>query len=300
MIAVLKEKNEVGFEWLDSSSPTKSELNEVAAKYGLHKRLVEDSLQPEHLPKYEMIGEVQFIILRLINPKASKEADTIQELTDKIAVFIGKNFIITIHRMEYDFLHDIKVKYVDTDKCHTPYQVLFRIISMGILTYEAPIANLVMEIDFYEPQIFLQKRMPTLLKNLYYIKRKASVIDHVFDLSQTILENLKGKISTPNLNHLKDTFLRLQTNTQQINDNVSNLLNIYISLSSQRTNEVVRVLTLFSVFFMPLTFIVGIYGMNFDVMPELRWPFGYLSVMVLMGLITISIYIWFKRKGWLH
>ena len=76
-------------------------------------------------------------------------------------------------------------------------------------------------------------------------------------------------------------------------------MNIYISLSSQKTNEVMRVLTVFSVFFMPLTFIVGVYGMNFDFMPELRLKWGYPGVMLLMGFITFSIYVWFRRNGWL-
>jgi len=298
MITTLKEKSEAGYEWIDITNPAKPELNEVAVKYGLHKALVEDSLQPEHLPKYEMIGDVQFAILRVFSAKAGEKADTIQEVTDKIAVFIGNDFIITIHRREYDFLHAIKERYVETGKCPTPYQLLFRIISMAISTYEAPIAALIKELNYYEPKIFLQEKTPSLLKKLYFIKRKASVMDYVFDLSKTILDNLKGKISAPNLNHLKDEMLRLQTNTEQITENVGNLLNIYISLSSQRTNEVVRVLTVFSVFFMPLTFIVGVYGMNFENMPELGWRYGYLYVMLLIVTLAISIYIWFKRKGW--
>ncbi len=170
---------------------------------------------------------------------------------------------------------------------------------MAISTYDAPLADLVKELDYHEPKIFLQRKTPSLLKHLYYIKRKASVMDYIFDLSKSILENLKGKIAAPHFNHLKDEFLRLQTSTKQIIDNVGNLLNIYISLSSQRTNEVVRVLTLFSVFFMPLTFIAGIYGMNFDFMPELRWQYGYLYSMLFMAFITLTIYLWFREKGWL-
>jgi len=77
------------------------------------------------------------------------------------------------------------------------------------------------------------------------------------------------------------------------------LLNVYFSASSQRTNDTMRILTIFSVFFMPLTFIVGIYGMNFKFMPELEWKKGYPAVMILMGIITLLIYIWFKRKKWL-
>jgi magnesium transporter len=72
-----------------------------------------------------------------------------------------------------------------------------------------------------------------------------------------------------------------------------------MSFSAQRTNDVMRVLTLFSVFFMPLTFIVGIYGMNFEYMPELTKTWGYPAVLILMGLIALMIYTWFKRKKWL-
>jgi len=237
--------------------------------------------------------------LRVYSSAAKKEADTIQEVTDKIAVFFGANFLITIHRREYPFLEEIKNRYVDTGKCATPFQLLFRIIHAAITSYNTPIAELAKELDFFEPKIFLQEKTPSLLKNLYYIKRKASVMDFIFDLTRSILENLKGKIASTHFNQLKDEILRLQTNTKHVVDNVANLLNIYISLSSQRTNEVVRVLTVFSVFFMPLTFIVGIYGMNFDVMPELRWSYGYLYVITFMVFVTFLIYLWFKKKGWL-
>lgn len=299
MITILKEKNEYNYEWIDITSPEKGELNDIAIKYDLHKALVEDSLQPEHLPKFEMVGDTQFVILRVYSSIAPKDADTIQGLTDKIAVFFGTNFIITIHRRDYDFLHEIKAKYVDTKKSTTPYHLLFRIIYASLSSYEIPTAELARELDIYEPKVFLQEKTQSLLKNLYYIKRKASVIDYILELSRSIIENLKGKIASTHFSQLKDEMLRLQSKTKHVIENVANLLNIYISLSSQRTNEVVRVLTIFSVFFMPLTFIVGIYGMNFEFMPELRWHYGYAFTLGLMVFITIAIYLWFKRKGWL-
>lgn len=91
----------------------------------------------------------------------------------------------------------------------------------------------------------------------------------------------------------------MQTLYNQILESVNNLLNLTVSLAAQRTNDVMRVLTVFSVFFMPLTFIVGIYGMNFDFMPELRQKWGYPGVMILMAVVTGIIYTWFKRKKWL-
>ena len=298
-MTVFKEKKEAGFEWIDVINPTKIELSEIATKYGLPPALVEDCLQPGHLPKYEMVGDNPFVILRAFNENAPQDADTIQDVTNKIAVFLGSNFIITIHRPAFDFLDKIKTDYLDSEKSTRPDHILFRIFAKVIATYDAPLAALVRDIDVCEPKIFLEKKSSTLLKNLYYIKRRATVMGHIFELSKSIHENLKGKIASTHFNHLKDEFLRLQTGTRQIVDNASNLLNIYISLSTQRTSEVMRVLTVFSVFFMPLTFIAGIYGMNFDFMPELRWQFGYGFSVLLMVIVTLTIYFWFRRKGWL-
>jgi len=98
---------------------------------------------------------------------------------------------------------------------------------------------------------------------------------------------------------MKDQYLKMLTLYSQVLDDVTNLMNLYMSLSAKRTNEVMRVLTVFSVFFMPLTFIVGVYGMNFKFMPELDWRLGYPLVMIFMAIVTIIIYFWFKRKKWL-
>lgn len=299
MTNIFREKGKGEYDWIDLTQPTKAELNEVATRYGLHAALVEDCLQPDHLPKHEVVGDNQFVILRAFNESATEEADTIQEVTDKIAVFFGSEFIVTVHRPEFPFLLEIKNDFVDTGKCPSPYHVLFRLFAHVITTYDKPLSALMREIDLYEPKIFLQRKTPDLLKDLYYMKRRATVMDNVFELSKIIHENLKGKISALQYNHLKDEFVRLQTSTRQVVDNVTNLLNIYISLSAQRTGEVMRVLTVFSVFFMPLTFIVGIYGMNFDHMPELRWQYGYFYAILFMVGVTLSIYLWFRRKGWM-
>ncbi|MOA22565.1 Magnesium transport protein CorA [compost metagenome] len=93
--------------------------------------------------------------------------------------------------------------------------------------------------------------------------------------------------------------LEVEITTEQVIDSANNLLSVYISLASQKTNEVMRVLTIFSVFFMPLTFIVGVYGMNFENMPEIKSPHGYAITWVVMGIVTIIVYFWFKRKKWL-
>ena len=115
-----------------------------------------------------------------------------------------------------------------------------------------------------------------------------------------MLDNLnREQKHDPYIQDVYDMYLRLLTMYEEVDNGTNNLLNIYIGLASHRTNEIVRVLTIFSVFFMPLTFIVGIYGMNFKYMPELEMRGAYPITMLAMFLITIAIYIWFRKKEWL-
>jgi magnesium transporter len=298
MITTFKEKGE-SFEWIDVLYPSPEELKEVGEKYNLHPNSVQDCLQPEHLPKFELIGNVEFIITRVYDHTSHKEADTIQGLTRKVAIFYSNDFIITIHRNKQPFLEDLRED-MQLGKTTNTFELVTEIVYGGLHSYETPVNQLAGELDYYESKIFLKNKIPMLMKNLYHLKRKASVISRVFTLSRSILDKLTHHHqNNPSLQDVKDLHLRIDTMNNEVQENVNHLMNTYISLSSQKTNEVMRVLTVFSVFFMPLTFIVGIYGMNFDFMPELRQSWGYPAVLLLMVSITLVIYQWFKRKGWL-
>ncbi len=301
MLQKLAEANQFGFEWLDIVDPQPQELQDIAVQYQLHASSVKDCLQPGHLPKYELIGDKAFIIVRLYTPEVTQEeADTIQELTNKVAIFYTDGFVITIHRKALVFVDDLKKDLIDTGKCRGAFHLLNRVVRGALLTYEAPADQLSRELDFYEDRIFLKDKMPPVLKGLYYLRRKIDLIRRMLILTRDVIENIDDPAeNNPNTRDTRDLFVRLQTIYDTLSDNTNQLLNIYFSLSSQRTNEVIRVLTIFSVFFMPLTFIAGIYGMNFEFMPELRLKWGYPGAIGLMFVITLGIYFWFKRKGWL-
>jgi len=139
-----------------------------------------------------------------------------------------------------------------------------------------------------------------LTNGMYWLKRKAEVSKRVLNLSKIVLDNLSRENQhDPYIQDIQDMYLRLLTMYEEIDNSTNNLLTIHIGLASQRTNEVMRVLTIFSVFFLPLTFIVGIYGMNFRYMPELESHYGYPLAMLVMLIITLGIYFWFKKKEWL-
>jgi magnesium transporter len=288
------------FRWLDIVNPSLEELQNVAAEFSLHPTSVQDCLDPDHLPKVEEFEHFLFIITRIFDQEQKSDADTIQEVSRKIAIFCGKDFIITIHRSEQPFLKILHEKNVLQNKCKNVMHLLYLIMNKVIQSYEQTEDLLAAEIDLYESKIFLKSRVPKLLKSLYQIKRKSSVISRILFLSKSIVHKLQeGERRDPLYRDVLDNFIQIETGYDQINEQINNLLSLYLSISAQRTNEVIRVLTIFSVFFMPLTFIVGIYGMNFKVMPEIDWQYGYAYAIVLMVTVTLAIYFWFKRKGWL-
>lgn len=288
------------FTWLDLNDPSPEELDGVAQQYGLYHTVIKDSLEPDHLPKFETIGEVNFIITRIYNPDKDTDADTIQELSNKIAIFYGKDFIITVHRRAQPVLQQIKERFVDSGHCQTTAELTIRIVRWVLNSYIEPGLALATQLDDYESALFLGNPTKQVLQQLYYLKRKASSAKRILTLTEDILHSLqRSEGPSPVLQDTQDLHLKARTIYEQLEEAATHLLNIYLSMASQRTNGVMRVLTIFSAFFLPLTFIAGIYGMNFVHMPELGWSMGYPAVLLLMVVIALGIYIWFTRKGWL-
>jgi magnesium transporter len=297
---MIREFANTTFKWIDVLGPTPEELQQLAVQHGIHEAFITDALQPEHLPKYEPVGNTSFFILRYYSADTNSAVDTIQGLTNKIAIFQTENLVITIHRLNVEFINDLKINLVDTGQCKGIFHLLNRVIKSVLQTYEAPALSLSKDIDYFESQIFLAHTTPIPLKSIYHVKRKIEVSRRLLILSKDILEQIDDpEHHDPNTRDTRDLYVRMVTLFESMSENTNHLLTLYFSISAQRTNEVIRVLTLFSVFFMPLTFIVGIYGMNFDWMPELRWEVGYPAVLILMMGVTLLIYAWFRKKGWL-
>jgi magnesium transporter len=302
MITNLASGNGCNYEWVDITNPSKQELEEIAKVYGLHKSSVHDCLQPGHLPKYERFKDYTFIITRVYHSDNEREADTVQEITNKIAIFISDAFIITIHSKAWPPAAEISKEYVASGACINPYHVLNEIVKSNLLSYDAPGIKLTHSLELYETEVFLadHHRQIPFLKGLYFIKRKIDVIRRMLLLTYDIID----QIDPPNSSNaytrdIRDLYIKQKSLYDSLSENANHLLNVYFQVSAQKTNEIIRVLTIFSVFFMPLTFIVGIYGMNFHFMPELGWKHGYLFIWIVMALVVVANYIWFRKKKWL-
>ncbi|MBX3021829.1 MAG: hypothetical protein KF799_09155 [Bdellovibrionales bacterium] len=301
------------FEWLDVANPTSEVLNKLAEQYQLHPTSVQDCLQPEHLPKFEMIEDVGFVVLRAYDPDCAKEADSVQELTRKIAIFYSERFVISIHRQDQPFMTALLEKWKKrkiNDPVLTPEHVLIDILNEVVLSYQSPIMSCLGAIELFEAEIFHTSTQRKFRINKgYYVKRKVSVFKHMLRATREpvnrILVNAEA-ILVPHFQNISEQIDQQSYYASDIEDSMNSLLNLHVSLqgqrtneASRRTNEVMRVLTIFSCFFLPINFIASIYGMNFEHMPEIKDPFGYWYALAFMATVSLVIFMWFRRKGWL-
>ena len=294
------EKN--GFEWVDVSDPAEAELREVARTYNIHPTSVQDCLEPEHLPKVERIEGILFIIFRIFEEKSRWQENTVRQLTRKIAIFSGENFIVTVHRQDPSFLKPAIEKAEPKDgQPVTQTRLLLNLLHFCIRTYDQPIKELADKMEIIENHMFEARSKVSLIQQLYLLKRKASVYAKMLEMMDQILPELQqdAQKNKPLFQDTRELSRRVYFRATHMSDNISNTINLHISLQSYKANEVMRILTIFSVFFLPATFIVGIYGMNFHFMPELAETWGYPAVMIFILLVSVVIFIWFKRKKWL-
>lgn len=301
MVQKLAAEGALNYEWIDLLDPSEEDLRQVAQQYGLHEASVTDAMQADHIPKYERVKDYTFIILRIYSPEEhNDEADTVKELTNKITIFITETYIITIHRKPWQVLERISTELVKKGECRKSTHVLNEIVKAGLLTFDEPGRRLTKHIEHFEEHIFLKNRRSPVLRGLYFMKRRVDVLRRILMLSFDIIENIDppggGNAYTRDT---RDLYIKQQSLFDSLFENTNHLLNIYFNISAHKTNEIIRVLTIFSVFFLPLTFIAGIYGMNFEFMPELKWKQGYPGAILLMVAVTLLIYAWFKRKKWL-
>ncbi|HSN47773.1 MAG TPA: CorA family divalent cation transporter [Flavobacterium sp.] len=279
------------FAWTDICQPDRATLDKIAEQYNLDVFQIIDSLEHGHLPKFEKQPNYNFLILRAFTSTIEEGATSINELSNKIAFFYNDNKIISVHRSRFDFLENIDKEFAKTE------DLLLYFIHKMVETYQLPLQELDDHIEEFEKTIFLQNYSNVSLEDLYFLKTQTRITKKLLQLFQNVTNQIE--VSEPNstaLQDIKDSLLNLILNYDEVLENANSLLNTYHSVNSQKSNDVMKLLTIFSAFFLPLTFVAGIYGMNFENMPELEWHFGYFTTLGVMAIIAIIIFLWFKRK----
>lgn len=306
MLRTVVECDEPRFSWLDLVEPSRRDLEEVALRYGLTATAVQDCLDPEHLPKFERFNGTTFAILRAQDERADPTADTVQALTRKVAIFWGEEFLITIHRKDQPYLTAVMEHWRGRvlhgrERMGIVAELLVDITNAVVLSYEAPLVQSETLVDGFEAKLMSEHDVADLLRDMYHMKRRLALSKRLLWRTMSITARLPsfGERTGPLMQDLRENAESMHFYAEELLEDINNLLHMQLALAAHRTNEVMQVLTVFSAFFLPLTFIVGIYGMNFEHMPELPQRYGYLVIWGVMVLVSLLIWRWFRRRGWL-
>lgn len=297
--------------WTDLEASSEDAVNELR-KFGIPESLIEAALAPGGVPRIETEGDFSLVLLRVFDAEADKRAANAREMTRKIGIFILPNRIITVHRFELPQIPElarlVSEGNSDPSKILTREQVFTLVVNRLIDTYVNALNRGEDLFDALEESVFLSTGKSFRVREAYFLKRRLNILRKMMQMTGETLEALA---QVPNWNPGRKSLLRrrIQRTLQSTDfflEGMGQLLQLHVSLvsqktneASQRTNEVMRVLTVFSAFFLPLSFVAGVYGMNFENMPELRHRRGYYAVLSFMLLVAAGIWYWFRKRGWL-
>ncbi len=287
-------------EWVDVEAPTQEDLKFIHERYEINNLLLEDTMDPNHLPKYEEDGNVKFYLLRESTELERKNLNTISDISTKIGIFLIDNTIITIHRMKTKSIVETKKRLSLSKDETTPQNIALMMALLIMKSFDDESVSLLETMDNIENEIFLKNTNHTnQIRRLYKLKRKSGLNSRVLTISTDAIDKFKLLgLQDSEVVDLKDKHKDVVADFDHLNIQITNLIGMFLALSDQKANQVMKVLAIYSVYFLPITFIAGVYGMNFDNMPELHNKYGYFITIGIMALVVICTFIYARRKQW--
>ena len=307
------------FAWIGMLRPDEEEIRAVAKEFNLHSLAVEDTVNAHQRPKLEQYGDVLFVVLR-----PARYVDKIEEVEiGEVHLFLGPDFVITVRHAAEPDLGEVRTRLeADPELLRQgPNAVLYAVLDKVVDDYGPVMDGLQTDIDEIEVQVF--DGDPGVSRRIYQLSREVidfqRAVDPLADLLDALRATLKQRAEGTdlelrrNLRDVADHATRVIERLAGFRELLTNILQVNATLVGQRQNEemarmteagfeqneqVKRISSWAAIFFAP-SFIASVYGMNFDDMPELRWPFGYPFALLLMALLSGILYAAFKRKGWL-
>lgn len=298
-------KNKPTVTWINVDGLHDSEIIEkVGTYFNVHPLVLEDIVNTGQRPKYEDFEEYVFIVLKML---MFDEKDN-EIKAEQVSLIIGSNFVISFQEKEGDVFNPVRERIRNAKgrirKAGSDY-LGYTLIDMIVDNYFIILEKMGEKVEFMEEEL-VTNPTPQTLQTIHDLKRETiSLRKSVWPLREVISGLERGELSLIEEStriYLRDVYdhtIQVIDTVEALRDMVSGMLDIYLSSVSNRMNEVMKVLTIIATIFIPLTFVVGIYGMNFKFMPELEWPFGYLMVWGINAVIVIIMISYFKRKGWL-
>ena len=284
-------------EWLDVETPNQEDLKYLHDRYAINSLMLEDTTDPNHLPKFEKDGETLFFLMRENTELERQNLQSISDITTKLGVFLVGNTIITVHRMKNRSIYELKKDIFGLEN-PTKEIIALELALKVMKSFDDEAVNLLETLDNIENEIFLKNtNSSNQIRRLYRMKRKAGLNSRILSVSGQWVDKFKIlDISESEFTNLKDKHTDAIADFDHLTSTVTNLISLFLALTDQKANQVMKLLAIYSVYFLPITFIAGLYGMNFDNMPELHHKYGYFATLGLMALVVIFTFIYFRGK----
>ena len=291
------------FVWIGLHEPSPDEFDSMQREFQLHELAVEDAINAHQRPKLETYGDTVFLVLKTAR---YIDSDEIVEFGE-ILVFLGDDFIVTVRHGEASSLHGVREELESRPDllAHGPGAVLHSIVDRVVDDYAPAIAGLGEDIDEVEDQVFSGSRTNA-AERIYKLKREVLQFGHaVGPLVDPVDRLARGKYGVIHpevrtyFRDVNDHLLRAHDQLEGFRDLLTSILQANLTQVSVRQNEDMRKISAYVAMAVAPTLIAGIYGMNFEHMPELGWQVGYPLALGLMAGICAILFWRFKRAGWL-
>lgn len=285
-------------------------MRELGSLFGLHQLALEDVTNSGQRPKVDDYNEHVFVVLA--HPIIESESNQIH--IEQLSLFLGQNFLISFHPGAHDPFASVRKRLreqVGRIRRRGPDYLLYALIDLAVDEGFPILEWLGDEIEGLEEEMLAQPSSHS-VQRLYHLKRTLLMLRRVLWPQREVINNLvrdeRTFVSDENKIYYRDCYdhtIQVVELIESYRDMVTGLLDVYLSSISYRLNEIMRVLTVIATIFIPLTFIVGVYGMNFSneaspwAMPELHWFYGYPLVWLLMIMMAVGMLVYFRRRKWL-
>ncbi len=288
--------------WVSLEHPTNEEIHLVLGDiFHFHPLAIEDSTTNGYqTPKIDDFSSYLFILCHALKP--GPELDTME-----LNAFLGKNYLVTSYISGE--MPPIKAVWdrLDRDERlvkHGPDFLLHAILDFMVDEYMPVLDQMDEEIELLEDQV-LDRPQPPVLERILALKHRIMGMRRIISPQREVMNRL-SRDDFPQIDRqsriyyrdIYDHLVRIQDLTENIRDIVSGSLDIYLSATSNRLNQIMKALTIVSTIFLPMSVIVGLYGMNFKYIPELNWKFGYPMVWIILITIGLGQLVYFRKKGW--
>jgi magnesium transporter len=296
-------RKERGVAWIGLYRPTEEEFASVAEEFELHELAVEDALEAHQRPKLERYGQTLFVVLR-----PARYLDAPEEVEfGEIHVFVGEDFVITVRHGEAPALSEVRGR-LEADPellVRGPEAILYAIMDRVVDGYAPVVRGLENDIDEIEVEVFSGNAGVS--RRTYELSREVIEFQRATEPLPAILDRLISGSEAPEVDaevqkylHLvQDRALSITERVEGFRQLLQDILSVNLTGASIAQNDQVKKISAWAAILFAPTLVGTVYGMNFDYMPELHWMYGYPFALVLMLMVSVTLYVIFKHHGWL-